>query len=124
MLIGCETLREWLEARGFRASVDALRSQGNECNWAAYRRTELTARECECNDGKAVQIAVKPFVYTHNGTTYESVSVELTGEVNGLWFTQQAYSLRHDELMSRIDEIERMLIDAWNALLPATETPN
>jgi len=122
MLTGCDGLREWLEARGFRTAKEPLPREGNECNWYAYKRSALKARECECNDGKKMQIVVKPFACTHHGETHESSTVELTGEAGGLWFAQQAYSLRHDELMSRMEDIEHMLIRAWNALLPAVET--
>jgi len=122
MLTRSDELRGWLEARGFRTAKEPLRREGNEIDWYAYKCTEHEARECECNDGKPMQIVVKPFACTHHGETHESSTVELTGEAGGLWFTQQAYPLRHDELMLRMEDIERMLIRAWNALLPAVET--
>ena len=117
-LKGCDNLREWLGAHGFGVEEDRFSGQGNECNWLAYKRTKLDARECETNGGKRLQIVVKPFAYTHNGTTHESSSVEIVGEAGDVWFNQQAYSLGHDVLMKRLDDIERMLISAWNALLP------
>lgn len=50
-LYGCDELREWLTAQGFRVAHDDL-NRDNECNWYAYRRIALPARECECNTGK------------------------------------------------------------------------
>ena len=118
MLTGCDQLREWLLNRGFRAEEDRFRTQGNECNWYAYKRTDFDARECETNDGKRMSIFVKPFAYTHNGVTQESASVEIVGEASDIWFDQRAYSIPLQTLMERMADIERMLINAWNALLP------
>ena len=117
-LSGCEDLREWLRERGFKVSKDPLGSQGNECNWYAYKRTDHEARECECNEGKRMQVLIRPFSYVLHGDIHESSEIELTGEVGGLWFTLKAYGVKHAELKKRVEEIERMLIDAWNALLP------
>ena len=115
---GCDDLKQWLVGRGFKCAADSLRSVGNECDWYAYKRTSRPSRECECNDGKPMQIVVKPHAYTNDGKTHESVTVEVTGEANAIWFNQSAYSLSPQIVMSRFDDIERMLIDAWNALLP------
>jgi hypothetical protein len=119
-LIGCDELREWLIAQGFRVAHDSLQ-RDNECNWYAYRRSALPARECECNEGKAMQLVVKPHKYAHHsapGDVWESIEVDVTGETGGLWFKLQAYSLKRDELMGRLHEIEAALIEAWNALRP------
>jgi hypothetical protein len=122
-LIGCDELREWLLTQGFRVAEDNL-SRDNDCNWYAYRRSELPARECECNDGKPMQIVVHPFKYRHPSTMHQewqSVEVDVTGEAGGVWFKLQAYSLKHDELRERLGEIEGSLIAAWNALRPNVE---
>jgi hypothetical protein len=119
-LIGCDELREWLIAQGFRVTHDSL-GRDNECNWYAYRRSALPARECECNDGKLMQLLVKPHKFTHHsapGGTWESAEVDVTGEAGGAWFKLQAYSLKHDELRERLGDIESSLIAAWNALRP------
>lgn len=118
-LFGCDELREWLTSQGFRAAEDGLRHDGNQCNWYAYKRSAIPARECECNDGKPMQIVVKPHRFLHHsapGGAWESVEVDVTGEVGGLWFKLQAYSVTQDELRERLGEIERNLIAAWNAL--------
>ncbi len=119
-LVGCDELREWLIAHGFRVAHDSL-SRDNECNWYAYRRSALPARECECNDGKPMQLLVKPYKFTHHsapGGAWESAEVDVTGEAGGAWFKLQAYSLKHDELRARLGDIECSLIAAWNALRP------
>jgi hypothetical protein len=123
-LTGCDDTREWLVAQGFRCWENTLRSEGNDCNWYACRRSELPARECECNDGKAMQLVVYPTSYDLKGETHESVKVDVTGEASGLWFNLSAYSMSVAELKEHLPDIERMLIAAWNAMLPATETPN
>jgi len=119
-LIGCDDLREWLITQGFRVSEDSL-TRDNECNWYAYRRSALPARECECNDGKPMQIVVRPFKYQRQGTMHpewQSAEVDVTGEAGGAWFKLSAYSLKHDELRARLSDIESSLIAAWNALRP------
>lgn len=119
-LIGCDELREWLTAQGFRVAHDSL-GRDNECNWYAYRRSALPARECECNDGKPMQLLVKPHRFAHHsapGGAWESVEVDVTGEAGGVWFKLQAYSLKHEELRERLVDIESRLIAAWNALRP------
>jgi hypothetical protein len=119
-LIGCDELREWLIAQGFRVAHDSL-TRDDECNWYAYRRSGLPARECECNDGKPMQILVRPFKYRHPSTMHpgwQSAEVDVTGEAGGVWFKLQAYSLKHDELQARLGDIERSLIAAWNSLRP------
>ena len=124
MLTGCDQFRQWLGERGFRSEEDRFRNEGNACNWYAYRRTDLAARECETNDGKRMQVVVKPFAYTRNGITHESATVEMTGEANGIWFNQQAYSIPQPVLMERFDDIERMLVRAWNALHDGSALPS
>ena len=122
-LIGCEGLREWLIAQGFRVAPDSL-SRDNGCNWYAYRRSAIQARECECNDGKPMQILVRPFRLEHAsapGGVWESVEVDVTGEAGSHWYKLTCYSLKHDELMGHLHEIEAALIAAWNALRPNVE---
>ena len=119
-LIGCDGLREWLVSQGFRVAYDSI-GRDNGCNWYAYRRSAIQARECECNDGKPMQIVVRPFRLEHAnapGGVWESVEVDVTGEAGSHWYKLTCYSLKHDELMGRLHEIEAALIAAWNALRP------
>ena len=119
-LVGCDELRAWLEAQGFSSAVNNL-GRDNECNWYAYRRSAINARECECNDGKPMQVLVTPHRVSHpsapNGA-WQSAEVDVTGEAGGVWFKLKAYSLPHDELVTRLPDIEARLIAAWNALRP------
>ena len=117
---GCDALREWLISQGFTCWVDSL-TRGNGCNWYAYRRTAIPACECECNDGKPMQLVVRPFKYRHPSTMHgdwQSAEVDVTGEAGGMWFKLSAYSLKHEELQARLGDIESSLIAAWNALRP------
>jgi len=114
-MVGCDDLRAWLIENGFRCEVDYLK----EClktNWYAYRRTKLPARECECNDGKSMQLVVKPFALNNGFTTHESVEVSLRGEYGGIWYDLKAYSIDVQTFKARMDEIESNLVNAWNAL--------
>ena len=122
-LIGCDELRGWLLAQGFQVAHDSL-CRDNECNWYAYRRSRISARECECNEGKPMQVVVRPHKFSHPRApsgAWESADVDVTGETGGVWFKLQAYSLKHDELRNRLGEIEANLIAAWNALRPNAE---
>ena len=122
-LTGCDELRGWLVGQGFQVAHGSL-SRDNECNWYAYKRSQIPARECECNDGKPMQLVVRPHKVSHPRApsgAWESVDVDVTGEAGGLWFKLQAYSLRHDELRARLGEVESSLIAAWNALRPNVE---
>lgn len=99
--------------------MDSIGPRENECNWYAYRRSALPARECECNEGKAMQIVVRPFKYARPTTTaWESAEVDVSGEAGGVWFKLKAYSLTLQELRERLPEIEAQLIGAWNSLRP------
>jgi hypothetical protein len=113
---GCDALREWLTLQGFTCLIDALKTQGSECNWYAYRRSKYPARECECNEGKPMQIVIRPFAYTAGMQSWESAEIDVTGEVHGLWYKLSAYSVPHADLMGRLSKIESKLVDAWNAL--------
>jgi hypothetical protein len=120
-LVGGDSLREWLTNQGFRIAHDGLARDGNCCNWYAYRPTKHKARECECNDGKPMQIVIRPWRIEHAdapGGAWESVEVDVTGEAGSHWYKLQCYSLKPDELMGRLHEIEAALIAAWNALRP------
>lgn len=117
-LLGCDELRAWLLAQGFRVAHDSL-GRDNGCNWYAYRRSAISARECECNDGKPIQIVVRPFRLEHArapGGVWESAEVDVTGEAGSHWYRLTCYSLKHGELMGHLHEIEAALIAAWNAL--------
>ncbi len=121
---GLDDLREWLESQGFRVSQDYMQRE-NGCNWYAYRRSTLPARECECNDGTPMQIVVRPHLFKHASAptpsgAWESVEVDVTGEASGLWWKLQAYSLKPEELRDRLPDIEAALIAAWNALKEPT----
>ena len=109
-------LREWLESAGFKFGIDSLRYEGNECDWYAYRRTAIPSRECECNDGKAMQIIIKPSQFAVNGKQYKTASVEVCGEYDGQWWRLEAYGVDTDKFPEKFDAIERSLISAWNAL--------
>jgi hypothetical protein len=120
-LIGCDELRTWLIAQGFRVAPNSLRHDGNGCDWYAYKRSAIPARECECNDGKPMQVVVQPWrIEDCNAPdgAWESAEVEVTGEAGGHWYRLKSYGLKPVELMGRLHEIEAALIAAWNALRP------
>jgi hypothetical protein len=115
-LVGYEELREWLLEQGFRVIPEGIGDRHNECNWIAYRRSELPARECEGNPGKTMQLLVRPYQFAQGGSIWQSIEVDVTGQVNGLWWKLQAYSMSYDELRENLTSIEEKLISAWNAL--------
>jgi hypothetical protein len=121
---GQDSLREWLQSQGFRCSVNGLRSEHNLCDWYAWRRSVLDARRCECNDTKeGVQIVVQPYTHDIDGlpessAARNSVELRITAEAGGIWWDLKAYSLKPEELRERLPEIERMLVSAWNGLVP------
>ncbi len=120
-LVGCDSLREWLVAQGFRVAGDGLTRDGNGCNWYAYRPSKHQARECECNDGKPMQVVVRPFVLRMLGAPqdgWESAEVDVTGQAGSHWYKLTSYSLSPTDVMGRLHEIEASLIAAWNALRP------
>jgi hypothetical protein len=118
--VGCDDLRKWLISNGFRVSPQ-INLRDNGCNWYAYKRSNIPARECECNDGKPMQIVVTPFRLVMDSApkgAWESAEVDVTGEAGSHWYKLSCYSLKAEELMARMHEIEAALIAAWNALRP------
>lgn len=86
------------------------------CDWYAYKRSALPARECECNHGGA-QIVITPYSYPAPiADVWESVDVSIRGEHRGIWWKLDAYSLPPGEAMGNLETIERSLVAAWNAL--------
>lgn len=117
-----DALKDWLSAHGFRIASDPCSARDNEVHWYAYRRSELKARECECNDGKPAQIVIKPFAYVLGGHRRESVEVSLTGEF-GVWWQLKAFGLNPAEVPEKLANVEASLIRAWNALEASSPTP-
>ena len=116
-LRGEDELREWLISQGFRCEINRLHSQKNECNWYAYKRSNLPARPCEANiDKRGTQIVVFPYKTKREQETYRSVEVELVGEANETWCKLFAYGISPEELKTKFPQIERSLVAAWNAL--------
>lgn len=113
--VGCDDLREWLVSQGFKLQRDTL-DRGSECNWLAYRKSAIDADECETNDGKRMQIVVRPHKMEIRGEVLESADVDVTGEAGGIWYSMKAYNLQHVTLRERLPQIEASLIAAWNAL--------
>jgi hypothetical protein len=107
--------KAWLGEKGFGLSSD----QGNATlsPWYAYRRSEFPARRCECNDDKqGMQLVIYVYSYDVPNGPHESVTARLRGEESNLWWSIEAYSMSVDEAVSRLDDVERKLIAAWNAL--------
>jgi len=118
-IYGADELRGWLIKQGFRCAPDSLKYRDNECNWYAYRRSELAARRCECNSEDAgMQIVVKPSMLWLGDNKHESVEIELCGEAAGVWWKLSAYGLKLNEVPERMADIEVSLVAAWNSLLP------
>lgn len=112
---GCDPLREWLEANGFKVTIDGLRTY-EQCNWYAWRKTKIAAPECETNEGKGTQIVVRPHVFSRGEEDWESAEINITGEAGGIWYTLQAYSLNPADVMEKLDTIEKSLVAAWTAV--------
>lgn len=114
-------LREWLAGQGFNFGKQETHKPLNQCDWHAWRRIKLDARECECN-GPKVQLVITPYSFVTSNYESESVEVDLNGEAGGVWWKLMAYSLKPSELIERLDEIEASLTNAWNSLRPNGET--
>ncbi len=113
--VNVNQLRDWLADNGFMFGKNTFRGQFNDCDWYAWRRSKLEARDCDCN-GPKMQIVLTPHSYNRAGKQWESVEADVTGECDGVWYKLQAYSLTPSELVARLDEIETALVGAWNSL--------
>lgn len=110
-----ENIELFLKEQGYSFSKDSSNNL-NQCGWYAYKRSDMLARPCECNDNKQIQLVIYPYKNTHNGNTYESLEVDITGEYKNQWFKLSCYSLSPLDFYQRHKEIETSLINAWNAL--------
>ncbi len=108
-------LKDHLVEAGFQPYINPTHFRTSKTDWYACRKVE-TERECECNEGKRMQLTVWPYKSTIHDKTYESVEVDITGEYKGVWYKLQAYSLSPDELVEKLDSIENSLVAAWNSL--------
>lgn len=115
-------LKAFLQKNGFKMGRDAYAPAGNLVDWYAWRRTTLLVRPCETN-GDRCQIVIHPFSMVAHGIAHTSTKVGVTGETNGVWYELSAYSLPVTELIADLDDIERRLVSAWNALQPISPTP-
>ena len=111
-----EQLKDSLQQAGFKIAPNPLKDPANECDWYAYKRSDIPARECECNEGKPAQIVVTPYAVDmspqHN---FKSCSISLRGEYEN-WWDMQAYNIPFDSLIDKLPVIEARLVAAWNAL--------
>ncbi|MGE0344263.1 MAG: hypothetical protein AB7O86_14485, partial [Porticoccaceae bacterium] len=108
-LVGEDKLREWLEAHGFRCSY-FLGHSGNDCNWHAYRRSAIDARQCERNsDRPGMQIVVRPTSILANGQQYRSAEIDLYGEAGAVCWRMSAYSIHPDKVPELLPDIEAAL---------------
>lgn len=117
---GCDTFRENIVACGFSVYENHFAKEGNLCNWYAVRKTQLSAPECECNNGKKVQLVVSPHHYAFREGLF-GVEVDLTGEAGGIWYSLQAYGLKPENFIDKLPAVEESLVSAWNALSRETE---
>ena len=106
-------LKGFLEKRGYKFYKNYI-DLNNGCDWYACKRT-TSARECMSNE-KPVQIVVNPFKNTYGDATIESVTVDVTACLNGLWWKLETYSLSPKETIKHLDKIEASLVKAWEAL--------
>lgn len=111
-----DELKEWLATDGFKFENNWLTVDINDCKWYAWRKTKLESMECDCNQWKGIQIIVKPYFFKIDGVRNKSVEVELSGEHKGVWFKIMAYSIDASDLPIKLPDIERSLINGWNAL--------
>ncbi len=109
-----DELKQWLSDRGFHFS-DAPSWQNQNPGWYAWRKSDIPARECECNEYKKQQINIIPYSNRHQGIDFESVEVEICGQA-GCWWKLKAYSLTPAEFVRDFDQVESSLVAAWNAI--------
>ncbi len=115
---GAENFRSWLLERNFKIQLNPCSDRYNECNWVAYKISELPARPCESNTG----ILIRLLPYKYNESSPEiNCEIEFRAEVNGIWIQIKAFGINVNDLMStegKLEEIESNLIAAWNAIKP------
>jgi len=108
-------LMDWFIEKGFKIAINNINIDGNTCNWYAYKKSDITARKCECN-GEDLTVVATPYSRLIGYRKYLTVDVEVHGEVDGIWFKLSAYSMTIQDLKEKIDSVEVSLIKAWNAL--------
>lgn len=92
-------------------------ARAEEVNWpyefknVYQRRITETDAVCETNEKLFININE----YKFHGIS-ESLDVEIIAERSGIWWTLKAYSLNHNDVFLRLDEIEKKLIQFFNAI--------
>lgn len=114
-----DALKSWLESQGFKIETNPIPDGRNLETWYAVRPVSIPCRDCEANPGKRKAIAVYPYrlVMGRDVPPYESFEVRLVGEALGVWYQLMAYSLSTDDLSTKLADVERTLVSAWEALV-------
>jgi hypothetical protein len=113
-----EEFKTQLEQLGFRTEQNQFADPSNMLQWLAYRKVDtIPHRLCDCNE-KCLQLVIKPYLIKipNSDSWYDSCEVEIVGEHNQLWYKFMVYSIKHTELIERLDQIEQDLIGAWESL--------
>ena len=121
-LHGEEGLMNWLLGNGFKLEREAAIGSLNECNWYAWRRSELPARKCEINDGEGMVIVVTAYKARVGSVGFRSVSISVTGVFDGTSREIEAYGIEPESVPAKLADVESSLISAWNALNTPTNT--
>ena len=75
-------------------------------------RRELWAKK----SGVGPNFCVVPVTMNIHGNNTDFISIDLTGEVNDIWFKLEAYSLSIDDFLKNHKDIEASLLKSWSAL--------
>ena len=112
---GLPELRSALEAAGWRIeNYGAM--QENACNWYAWSADRAgIAPDCECND-KPPGLVIHPYDCRFGEVRSRSVTVDLTGERDGVWWKLTSYAVAPEEFMQRLPRIRAGLAAAWAAV--------
>jgi len=112
-----EELIELLEKRGYKPYPPHVHGEG--VIWAGALRLPEGSPECETNEHKiSWHVRVWDFdMHDQYGRSFQSVDLEICGELHKQWYTLKAYGIDWKDVNSTVFwDAEYSLLKAWEAI--------
>lgn len=110
------TLREELQAAGWRIAHKPISDASDLCEWYAWQpQRPKDWPDCECND-KPPSLTLHPFLFQMREHLHGGAEISLCGEMHGQWYDLKLDSVRLEDAIATVPTAKRSLGAAWIAI--------